>query len=287
MKYALTVFLLGFSVIARAADLPPADVLAPVVEVEEDIYRYTNAQNGAGPMWCSGSTTLVRTGDRLFVSGLETIPDAKPLNNCRWMLFTRGTNGWTRVRVDTDGRTREPSPLAAFPDGRVFLSVNPTLGRGPQPHGGPARPDVLQFSATEPTVAPVPLVPLWQGKPAFSEHSYRTFTADGTAGELLLFQNIGYTHAEWTFRDRHGKWSAQGQIKQRPDSELEVGRFAIASFKLGQENRPFLLRPCFPHDLASVQGLTLARWFLGGSVRQQIGGGKQPRVCDVRVQCKD
>jgi hypothetical protein len=38
MKYALTVFLLGFSVIARAADLPPTDVLAPVVEVEEDIY---------------------------------------------------------------------------------------------------------------------------------------------------------------------------------------------------------------------------------------------------------
>ncbi len=33
------------------------------------------------------------------------------------------------------------------------------------------------------------------------------------AGELLLFQNIGYTHAEWTFRDRAGKWSAQGQIK--------------------------------------------------------------------------
>jgi hypothetical protein len=213
MKYALTVFLLGFSVIAGAADLRPTDVLAPVVEVEEDIYTYTNAQNGAGPMWCSGSTTLVRTGDQLFVSGLETIPDAKPLNNCRWMLFTRGTKGWTRVRVDTDGRTREPSPLAAFPDGRVFLSVNPTLGKGPQPHGGPARPDVLQFRATEPTAAPVPLVPLWQGKPAFSEHSYRTFTADGTAGELLLFQNIGYTHAEWTFRDRDGKWSSQGQIK--------------------------------------------------------------------------
>ena len=91
-----------------------AAVLAPVVEVEEDIYTYTNAQNGAGPMWCSGSTTLVRIGDRLFASGLETIPDAKPLNNCRWMLFTRGSDGRTRVRVDADGRTREPSPLAAF-----------------------------------------------------------------------------------------------------------------------------------------------------------------------------
>ena len=32
-------------------------------------------------------------------------------------------------------------------------------------------------------------------------------------GELILFQNIGYTHAEWTFRDRTGKWSAQGHLK--------------------------------------------------------------------------
>jgi hypothetical protein len=34
MKYALTVFLLGYPVIARADDLSRADVLAPVVEVE-------------------------------------------------------------------------------------------------------------------------------------------------------------------------------------------------------------------------------------------------------------
>ena len=80
-------------------------------------------------MWCSGSTTLVRAGDRLFASGLETVPDAKPRNNCRWILFTRESYGWTRMRVDADGRTREPSPLAAFRDGRVFVSVNPTRSK--------------------------------------------------------------------------------------------------------------------------------------------------------------
>src|SRR5262245_23405482 len=127
MRSLLLVALAGYSIVAHGADL------APVVEVEEDVYTYTNADNGAGPMWCSGSTCLVRVGDRLFASALETVPDAPPLNNCRWMLFLRGTNGWTRVRVDTDGRTREPSPIAGFPDGRVFLSVNPTLGHGPQP----------------------------------------------------------------------------------------------------------------------------------------------------------
>ena len=76
-------------------------------------------------------------------------------------------------------------------------------------------------------------------------------------------------------------------FNQRPDSELEVLRFAIASFKFGQENRPFLLRSCFPHDLASVQRLTLAGWFSGGSVRQQILAGKESRVCHVRIEGED
>ena len=225
-------YLLAICLLCNGLRVTAADDIAPVVEVEEDIYSYTNAQNGAGPMWCTGSTTLVRTGDRLFASGLETIPDAKPLNNCRWMLFLRENNGWTRVRVDADGRTREPSPLVAFADGRLFLSVNPTLGKGPEPNGGPARPDVLQFNVTEPTAAPRSLAPVWQGKPAFTEHSYRTFVADGARGELLLFQNIGYTHAEWTFRDSAGKWSAQGQLKWPWDTA---------------HARPGPIRVCYPN----------------------------------------
>jgi hypothetical protein len=76
----------------------------------------------------------------LFATGLETIPEAKPLNNCRWMLFLRENNGWKRVCMDANGRTREPSPLVAFADGRLFLSANPTLGKGPERNGGPARP---------------------------------------------------------------------------------------------------------------------------------------------------
>jgi hypothetical protein len=212
--------------LAAAADINPS------VEVEEDVYSYTNADNGAGPMWCSGSTSLVRTGDRLFAAGLETVPGAQPLNNCRWMLLQREDNGWKRVHVDSDGRTREPSPLAAFPDGRVFLSANPTLGKGPEPSGGPARPDVLLFSADDPTAAPVSLAPVWQGEPAFTEHSYRTFVADGLREELLLFQNIGYTHAEWTFRDSAGKWSAQGQLKWPWDATHE---------------KPGPIRVCYPN----------------------------------------
>ncbi len=194
--------------------------LAPVVEVEEKVYAFTNAENGAGPMWCHGSTCLVRSGQHLLATGLETIPGAKPLNNCRWVLWERGAHGWVRLGVD-EGRTREPAPIAAFPDGALFVSVNPTLGTGPEPNGGPARPEIFQFDATKPEQPPTPLKPLWQDTPEFREHSYRSFAADSIARELILFQNIGYTHAEWAFRDNSGKWSAQGQLRWPSGAQYE------------------------------------------------------------------
>jgi len=59
---------------------------APVVEIEEDVYSYADAGNGAGPMWCAGSTTVGRIGADVFVSGLETVEGVQPINNCRWRL---------------------------------------------------------------------------------------------------------------------------------------------------------------------------------------------------------
>jgi hypothetical protein len=188
-------------------------VVRPVVEVEEDVYRYESADNGAGPLWCQGSTCLVRLGDDLFASGLETIRGIKPLNNCRWMLFRRSEGGWTKVCFDPSGRTREPCPLAGFPEGRLFLSGNPTLNTDPNTYAGPARPEILQFAPGQPERPERTLLPQWSGTPKFTEHSYRSFAADGPNRELILFQNIGYTHAEWAFLDQGGRWSAQGQLK--------------------------------------------------------------------------
>jgi hypothetical protein len=206
MKCLILSWVAVLELIVRAA------AVAPVVEAEEDVYTYSNADNGAGPMWCHGSTCLVRSGEGLFASGLETVPDAKPLNNCRWALFERRGHGWVRERVD-ESRTREPAPMAAFSDGHVFISVNPTLGKGPEPNGGPVRPDILEISGIAPAVKVMSLNPVWQDTPQFTEHSYRSFAADGSAKELILFQNIGYTHAEWSYRDPTGSWSAQGQLK--------------------------------------------------------------------------
>ena len=61
LRFATLLLLMAVFACAQAAGAPPA--LRPVVEAEEDIYTYTNADNGAGPLWCHGSTCLVRIGD--------------------------------------------------------------------------------------------------------------------------------------------------------------------------------------------------------------------------------
>jgi len=159
----------------------------PVVEVEEDVYSFQPANNGAGPMWCSGSTCLVRIGEDVFASGLETLKDAKPLNNCRWTLYKRMADGWQLQQADPNGRTREPCPLVALPGGKVLLSVNPTIA-DPNAYAGPARPEILQFSAKDLKVPFATILPVWDGQPTFTEHSYCSFAADGQSGSLILFQ---------------------------------------------------------------------------------------------------
>lgn len=234
MTLLVTLLLLFMPLLAHTADFQLT------VEVEEDVYSYTHADNGSGPLWCIGSTSLVRVGDRLFASGVETIPGIQPLNNCRWMLFERKSDAWERVWLDKDNRTREPSPMVAFSDGRVFVSANPTLAPPPDTRsGGPAEPQIFQFQANQSEIPPKLSKPRWAGEPQFTEHSYRSFAADGERNELILFQNIGYTHSEWSFYDAKGEWSAQGQLKWPWGSEYE---------------KPQPIRICYPnvilHDKA-------------------------------------
>ncbi len=194
--------------------------LQPHVEMEELVYRYEPANNGAGPMWCNGSSCLVRIGNRIFASGLETVSEWKPLNNCRWMLFEQFREGWTKIMTDPEGRTREPSPMVVFHDGSLFLSANPTL-TSPDTQAGPARPEILLFDTKGRQWKPEKLFPGWEGSPEFTEHSYRSFASDGAGKELIILQNIGYTHAEWAFRDITGNWTARGQLKWPWGSEYE------------------------------------------------------------------
>ncbi len=198
------------AIFAGAAGAPGKEV-SPVVEIEEDVYHHEPANNGAGPLWCKGSTCIVRIGDRVFASGLETLPDLKPLNNVRWLLFERTDAGWVLRQRDEKDRMREPCPLAGFWDGRLFLSVNPTLAP-PDAYNGPARPKVLQLAAADATAPYRALLPPWEDKPSFTEHSYRAFAADGRRGELLLLNILLHEAQYWSFRDRNGRWAARGKL---------------------------------------------------------------------------
>ena len=201
------------------------------VEVEEEVYRFSPADNGAGPMWCHGSTSIVRIGDKVYASGLETVPEWKKLNNCRWMLFEGSKDGWQKILTDNDGRTREPSPMAAYYDGHFFLSANPTL-TDTGAYNGPSRPEIYHFNSNDDLTRYVRILPEWADNPPFTEHSYRSLATDGASSELILFQNIGYTHAEWSFLDRGGNWSATGQIKWPWGSDYE---------------QPEAIRICYPN----------------------------------------
>lgn len=205
----LPAFIMSLAGLAAAEPAP----LHPVVIAEETVYQPTPSDNGSSPMWCHGSTCLVRVNDRLFASGVETLPEIKTYNNVRWLLFERGDEGWRQVAADPKDHTREPSPLACFHDGSLFMSVNPTISTDPVAKGGPAKPTILRFNPDDPAKPSAVLLPEWAGTPAFTEHSYRSFAADGARGELILFQNIGYDLAEWAYRNAEGAWEKQGQLK--------------------------------------------------------------------------
>lgn len=185
--------------------------LSPSAQIEEGIYTFEPSNNGSGPMWCSGSTCMARIGNDVFASGVETLKGVEPLNNCRWLLFKRGSQGWELQQADEKDRTREPCPLAGFPDGRLFLSVNPNRAPAGQ-RNGPAEPQILEFSASDPRGPHKTILPLWEGTPVFTEHSYRSFCADGPKGELLLLNAFGHEAQYWSYRDRRGQWAKNGRL---------------------------------------------------------------------------
>ncbi len=182
------------------------------VEAEELVYKYEPPDNGSGPMWCHGNTCIVRMGDKLVASGMETLENELPLNNTRWIFFERKAEGWELLMKDTKDRTREPSPLGLLQDaGKVLLSVNPTL-TGSGIRNGAAEPRILKFDMENLQAGYQTLVPSWNGKPDFTEHSYRTFTVDGKANEFILFQNTGYSEAEWVLMDGKEGMKSRGKL---------------------------------------------------------------------------
>jgi len=186
---------------------------APGVEVEDIVYEFTPPGNGAGPLWDYGAPGIARWGDLVFAPGLDTIPGAKPLNNCRWALHRRDARGWQRVLTDEKDRQREPCPIGVFPDGRLLVSVNPAL-TAPDAYNGPSDPHLLEFSVRHPGKPGRAVRPAWSGAPHLTEHTYRGLAVDSANGAALVLHNDGrgVPRAHWVYIDRKGVSRQAGVI---------------------------------------------------------------------------
>ncbi len=189
-----------------------ADGFSVRLESEENIYRYVPANNGAGPMWGNGMTTVVRVGDDVYACGLETDTSVKGLSNCRWMLFRRYRSGWKLEARDLVNLTREPASLAVRDQDRILLTANPKLADSCTEYCL-TQPEILSFDRKNLHHSYERLIPEWKTNPGFNDHSYRAFAVDRQGQEMIFFQNYMYHHAEWSFRDRHGRWVASDAIK--------------------------------------------------------------------------
>lgn len=178
---------------------------------EEDIYTFVSANNGAGPMWDQGMTNIIRAGNQVFASGLETVPEVKGLSNCKWLLFKRFDSGWKLEAKDLINLTREPCPLATFGEDKILLSVNPKQADSCIEYCL-THPEILQFDGNNLPQPYERLIPAWKINPGFNDHSYRAFAVDGENQELILFQNYMYHHAEWSFRNKQGVWQSSDEI---------------------------------------------------------------------------
>lgn len=205
----------GSFLFLTAASLAGARTGGPecIVEAEEVVTSYAPANNGAGPLWCYGSTVIARQGRDVYVSTIETGKDVPLLCNTRWQLWRRSAGKWRMEQGEADFRQREPCPLAVFEGGPVFLSSNPSI-EPPGTKYGRCMPVVLEFDAADPTRPPREHSPAWADGAHFTDHSYRGFAADGANGELLLLNIHAGTGEQYvSYRDAAGKWRQKGKIE--------------------------------------------------------------------------
>jgi len=175
------------------------------VEAENTVYSGMCPQNGSDPLWCSSSCCVGKIGDRVFATGQEKLPGIEPLNDTRWALHELSGGTWQRILDDSVDRTREPCPLAVFPDGRLFISTNSDIS-GSTGRPDQARPEILEIDTANPAAPIRRHVPTWDDAPFLTHHSYRAFAADADGQELILFQNVGSNHSAWALLDREGGW---------------------------------------------------------------------------------
>lgn len=207
-----------------------AGAVNPVIEIEEPVYTYEDARNGADPLWSVGSTCLVRWNGRVFASGLQTVPDVPPGSNCRWLLFGReaegapgagNATGWRQLRAAVVGLTREPCPLAVLGDGSIFLSTCTPAGPG---GGSNYRLQFVRFAATNIAGLRASLSPEWGNGVDFTDTTFRSVAVDAARGELAVCANGGQWGGRWVWIGADNVSSATGELRWPWEGGYERGQ---------------------------------------------------------------
>ena len=197
----------GFVLVCCLAQPPAVEV-----RVEEDVYPMVSPNNGSGPLWSYGCTPIVRFGDDVFVSQMETGKDVPRLCNTRWILRRRTAEGWS-VIAEADGyRQREPTSLGVLSDGTLLLNVNDSI-MPPGTEYGPCNPHLLSFSLANPARNMQVLAPQWTGAPKFTDHSYRGYSVDSAANQIVMMNIDAETSVQnWCWMNAKGETLRHGQI---------------------------------------------------------------------------
>jgi len=204
--------ILSVVVLACAGAVCAGELGSAEVTAFEDVYTHVSPNNGSGPMWSYGCTSIVRAGDAVVVSEMETGEGVPRLCNTRWRLHRRDKTGWG-VLAEAEGyRQREPTSLGVTSDGSVYLYVNDST----QPPGteyGPCEPHLLKFSIEKPGPSEK-MLPVWNTETYFTDHSYRGYSTDSGRDELLMLNIDAKTSIQHgCLLDADGKTLANGQIE--------------------------------------------------------------------------
>ncbi len=187
--------------------------LEATVLCEEVVTAYGPANNGAGPLWCYGAPLLVRHGNQVSVSIIETGKGVPPLCNTRWQLWQRGPGSWDVVAEEDEYRQREPCLLVGIETGELFVSANPST-KPPGTEYGECQPVMFRFDQQNGRLTQAMEEPVWMEGTYFTDHSYRGIAADSSRRELVLLNIHARTSAQFvSHRDSHGHWHARGMIQ--------------------------------------------------------------------------
>ena len=71
--------------------------LKPIIEVEDEIYSFEPADNGAGPLWCSGSTIVARCGDLVVLASFACPDRSGPVYRLAQLASGGTLSEWVEV----------------------------------------------------------------------------------------------------------------------------------------------------------------------------------------------